>query len=151
MAVKSFTLRPGQRLLVEFWQSHERAVVGLDGLGRAHVWNDKCRHRGGPLHLCYRDRHGVLRCPWHDRPVGRRVTSDLVAAIFVRSSQTVTLVSDATGSSPWPVRYLGSEPPAVEQRPRTKAMFGEGPMNGPRARPTVTPRRDSRRSSVAGP
>ena len=106
MGVKSFPLAAGQRLLVDFSDNRGRAVVEFDGSGEILIWNDTCRHRGGPLHLCYRDSRGVRRCPWHDRPVGKRVPSDLIAAIFRQTSRTITLVADDGGSSPWPVRYL---------------------------------------------
>jgi hypothetical protein len=109
MGVKSFPLAPGQRLLVDFSHNRGRAIVELDRSGEIVIWNDLCRHRGGPLHLCYRDSRGVRRCPWHDRPVGTRVPSDLVAAVFRQTSRTITLVADDGGSSPWPVRYLSPD------------------------------------------
>jgi hypothetical protein len=106
MAIKAFRLDPCQRLLVDFSHSHERAVVEVDGCGRIGIWNDKCRHRGGPLHLCYRDGSGTLRCPWHDRPAGQRVASQLLAAVFLKSSRTIMLINDEAPAAPWPVRYL---------------------------------------------
>lgn len=106
MAVKAFRLDPCDRLLVDFSHNNERAVVEIDGCGRIGIWNDKCRHRGGPLHLCYRDVNGTLRCPWHDRPAGTRLTSELLAAIFLKSDRTITLISEDANVAPWPVRYL---------------------------------------------
>ena len=105
MAVKTFAMRRGQRLLVDFGQPPERAVVEVDTRGDLAVWNDKCRHRGGPLHLCYRDNGGVLRCPWHGRPAGKFAPSHVVAAIFLSSKQSVTLITETRGA-PWPVKYL---------------------------------------------
>ncbi|MUZ75839.1 Rieske 2Fe-2S domain-containing protein [Agrobacterium vitis] len=105
MGIKTFRADGVPKLILEFPSTHQRALVTLSG-GSLEITNDKCRHRGGPLHLCYVDGTGEHRCPWHDRPAGRRQAFALVSAIYIRSRGQITLVADNVDGREWPVRVV---------------------------------------------
>lgn len=93
------------RILVEFPSEQARALVTYrDGMVTA--VDDRCRHRAGPVHLCYEDANGVPRCPWHDRPIGRLRASREVSVIVDVGKGRVILVTDRDPDKPWPVRLL---------------------------------------------
>jgi hypothetical protein len=103
--VKTIELGDATGVLINFPTTHARAVVNCrEGLVR--VIDDKCRHRGGPLHLCRRDPGGVDRCPWHGRPAGRARPSSDVSAVFYRGARKLRLIAMPPGGGAWPVKLL---------------------------------------------
>ena len=88
-----------QSLLIDTSLSNRRLVVKFVPGPAMVITDDKCPHRGGPLHLCYSDKEGRLRCPWHDnlKPKERTLSSSQgFSAIGRRSSGDLTLVSSTT-------------------------------------------------------
>jgi hypothetical protein len=106
MAVKHFKVAPGKRLLIILPDTHIRILIQLDGRIDPLVSNDKCSHRGGPLHLCYTDSRGVRRCPWHDRPIGTIGQSDHVSVVVRTSERRVSVVREDDTGMPWPVKIV---------------------------------------------
>jgi hypothetical protein len=106
MAVKNLMGVVGGKVLIDFAARNRRILVVLDGRSGIAIHDDKCRHRGGPLHLCLRDAAGVRRCPWHGRAVPQLPPADDVSIIMRVSSQTMTLVADYNDSLPWPVHCI---------------------------------------------
>jgi hypothetical protein len=104
MGVKRFSVSGKWGLILYFPYDHGRAFVQSDE-GKLFVLDDKCRHRGGPLHLCYRDEAGVDRCPWHGRKVLKRESHFGASAVYIASRSEVTVVS-ATKGRGWPVQVL---------------------------------------------
>lgn len=105
MALKSVPLPPSGRILVELPSEQARALVTYRD-GMLTVVDDRCRHRAGPIHLCYEGADGVPRCPWHDRLIGKLRTSKEVSAVVDVGKGRVTLVTSHGDDSPWPVRLL---------------------------------------------
>ncbi|BCM87685.1 Rieske 2Fe-2S domain-containing protein [Methylobacterium indicum] len=112
MAVKKVSIAADCRVLVELPQQGMRVLVVVDS-AEVRVVNDKCRHRGGPIHLCYRDSGNVRRCPWHDRKIGRDYPSGEVCATYQRSRGLLQLVSHQPQGAPWPVRVIAPEAQAA--------------------------------------
>lgn len=106
MALKRMDLPRTGRVLVEIPSRHARALIDVGDNG-LRVVDDRCPHRGGPVHLAYRDADGALRCPWHDRRIGRLRPSAEVSAVLRRGDGALTIVADAPPGAPWPVRALG--------------------------------------------
>lgn len=104
MGVKRFLVAGEWRLILHFSHDHGRASV-QSVEGKLLVLDDKCRHRGGPLHLCYRDEAGVDRCPWHDRKILKRENHSAASAVYIASRCEVTVVSETNGRG-WPVQIL---------------------------------------------
>lgn len=105
MDVKNFAVSGKWVLLIQFPAAHERVTVESRE-GQLRILRDKCNHRGGPLHLCYQDSDGVFRCPWHDRKVLKRESFLGLAAVYVVSRGSITLVSSVGHSREWPVQVL---------------------------------------------
>jgi nitrite reductase/ring-hydroxylating ferredoxin subunit len=103
MAMKSFPMLDG--LLVQFPGTHDRVVVRICDGGLC-VTDDKCKHRGGPLHLGHCNEAGHLICPWHGRRAKATIKSNLLAAIFRKDHGQVTLVTTTVDGREWPVKYL---------------------------------------------
>ena len=69
--------------------------------------DDKCPHRGGPLHLCYKDGQGKYRCPWHDnlRPPAKPLKLNCgVSIVGARSTRSVQVVTSAPIK--WAAKYV---------------------------------------------
>ncbi|MEN3794655.1 Rieske 2Fe-2S domain-containing protein [Fulvimarina sp. MAC3] len=113
MALKEVEVGPGRHVLVEIPHENQRLVVSIDA-GRVRVASDKCRHRGGPLHLCYRDKDNVRRCPWHDRRVLRDESYDGICATYFASRGLLRLVADYPEGLPWPIRVVSGPGPGAE-------------------------------------
>lgn len=104
MGIKRFSVAGKWILIIHFPGIHGRASVESDA-GDLLVLDDKCSHRGGPLHLCYRDPDGISRCPWHDRPVLKRKCHPQASAIYIASRNQVTVISSGADRE-WPVQVL---------------------------------------------
>ncbi|WP_159289215.1 Rieske 2Fe-2S domain-containing protein [Methylosinus sporium] len=105
MAVKEFEAAIGGRLLVDIPHENKRLLVRIEVDGVA-ITNDKCEHRGGPLHLAYQDAEKYWRCPWHDRRAKKAETVDDVCAIFYSGRRLLRLASAHSESVLWPVRTI---------------------------------------------
>lgn len=105
MGVKSITMSQNDRILVDIPDIEKRILIRFEE-GQLVVGDDKCRHRGGPLHLCYSDSSGKRRCPWHDRPVLKIDSSDEVCCIFLQGDQKLSLVRNRKSTTPWPISRL---------------------------------------------
>lgn len=105
MAVKRIPFASDSRLLIDISQEGKRLLVQIEA-DEVRVISDKCRHRGGPIHLCYEDVDKVRRCPWHDRKVDRDDISDEVCATYHRQSGVMCLVSRFPENVLWPTRII---------------------------------------------
>jgi Rieske [2Fe-2S] domain len=112
MALKKVLVPPDSRLLIEIPQENKRLLVQIDA-GEVRVTSDKCRHRGGPLHLCYAGEDHVRRCPWHDRKVLTDIGSDEVCAMYHRQSGEMCLISQYPEDVLWPTRVIVPDIPAA--------------------------------------
>jgi hypothetical protein len=108
MGVKSITMTQEQKILVDLPDIEKRILVKFED-GQLIVGDDKCRHRGGPLHLCYKDSSGKNRCPWHDRPVLKIDAANEVCCIFLKEKQKLSLVRNSKSTAPWPIRKLSND------------------------------------------
>lgn len=108
MGIKSIEMNENDRLIIDLPDVEHRVLIELNE-GNLVVGNDKCRHRGGPLHLCYRDSAGKRRCPWHDRPVLKVDKSEEVCCVFILSKQQINIVRSRDSSGPWPVRKISND------------------------------------------
>lgn len=108
MAVKSLCLNAKEIIIIDIPDTNERCSIELDHNKTLKVHNDKCTHRGGPLHLCKKDKVGNRFCPWHGRKVSKKIESLLVAVIFIRSTQQITIVRSAneTDNDIWPLKII---------------------------------------------
>lgn len=111
MAIKEIDVPDRTRILIEVPSEEQRFVVTIDPAA-VHIANDKCPHRGGPIHLCYKDERNVLRCPWHDRRVREDSPAESVCATYYRSSGLLRLVSDYPTETLWPTRVVACHTPA---------------------------------------
>ncbi len=59
MPVKHREFLTGDDLLIDILAENKRLLVQIDRLSDPFLSNDKCLHRDGPLHLCYKDAYGV--------------------------------------------------------------------------------------------
>jgi len=105
MAMKEINAFVGALLIVEVPGLEKRLSVHI-GVGNVKVENDKCKHRGGPLHLSYRDEQNFLRCPWHDRRVSRSTKCDDISVTYYASRQVLRLISSHSADLPWPVSFV---------------------------------------------
>lgn len=94
MAIEICVLSQEKQLLIEIPTQELRFTVGLSPDGKLYYSDDKCPHRGGPLHLSYLDDQGVKRCPWHDRPVPDRCNQYKSASFIANKNQRkITIVT----------------------------------------------------------
>lgn len=105
MAVKELEVDSGDRLLIDVPQLDKRLLVFVEPTG-LRIVSDKCRHRGGPIHLCYRGPDNVFRCPWHDRKILREDVSEDVTGTYYPAHKCLSLVSTFDENIAWPVRVL---------------------------------------------
>ncbi len=114
MALKLVSLTPEASLLVNTLWSHKRILIHLTHK-EVKISNDRCRHRGGPLHLCYSDADGEFRCPWHDRKIGRAQECLEVSAVYRKSQHSLAIIYPNIDNEPWPVEFV--DVPANARRP----------------------------------
>ena len=110
MAIKSLGMQRNESLIIDLIDSDQRVLVGIKD-DQLMVVNDKCRHRGGPLHLCYMDSNGRKRCLWyyykgHDRPILGLDKSDAVNCVFLSSKQQLNIICNGNISTPWPIKKI---------------------------------------------
>jgi Rieske [2Fe-2S] domain len=110
MALKKIFVAAGGQLLIDIPQENKRLLVQIDE-DEVRVTSDKCRHRGGPIHLCYTGEDNVRRCPWHDRKVLSDETSDEVCATYHRQSGVICLISQYPEDVLWPTRVIVPDAP----------------------------------------
>ncbi|PHM44772.1 hypothetical protein Xmau_01486 [Xenorhabdus mauleonii] len=103
MAIKKISTKGAKSLIVDLTSTNDRVAIYLDEKS-VKALNDKCTHRGGPLHLCYRDSNNIRRCPWHDRPNPSDRYSSEVALIYYPKDETIILVAPNQHDEPWPVK-----------------------------------------------
>lgn len=106
MAMKEIEVEAADKILVDVPKDNKRLFIQLVN-GTVQVSNDKCKHRGGPIHLCYLDKNNHRRCPWHDRRVGKDETCEEIAAIYFQSAGVLRLISEYEEDDIWPVRKVG--------------------------------------------
>lgn len=106
MGLKMITLSEQERLVIDIPITKSRLLVRIN-LKDVEVVDDMCRHRSGPLHLCYVDKEGNSRCPWHDRVIRKLERRDEVCAIYRASERVMCLVRHEADSSPWPIKKIG--------------------------------------------
>jgi len=111
MALKRVPFAADTRLLIDIPQEDKRLLVQIEG-HEVRVVSDKCRHRGGPIHLCYEGEDKVLRCPWHDRRVPRLDISEDVSATYHRRSGILCLINRLPENVLWPTRVIVPAAPA---------------------------------------
>ncbi|CDH21144.1 hypothetical protein XBKQ1_2930001 [Xenorhabdus bovienii str. kraussei Quebec] len=95
-------------LLINFPAENERSVVYVEN-NKIIALNDKCPHRGGPIHLCKKHANGILECLWHGTKIKKPSMSKDVSAIYYRATGKIILVSVTKMDREWPVKIL-SEP-----------------------------------------
>ena len=100
MAIKILPFGEHHTVIVEILYLQQRVMVKVLN-EQLVVANDKCKHRSGPVHLCYRGDDNVLRCPWHNRPIGKIRHSKSVGAIFWNSKKQLTLVCVGVNDTIW--------------------------------------------------
>lgn len=105
MAMKEITVTADGRVLVEIPQNNKRLLVQIKA-GEVSVISDKCRHRGGPIHLCYVGADNSRRCIWHDKKILRDDLCDEVSAIYYLQRKVLLLVADLPDGVPWPIRVI---------------------------------------------
>lgn len=105
MALKTLHMEEDARMLVELPHEGARLLVRLRDNSLS-VTSDMCRHRGGPIHLCYADAAGHRRCPWHDRRIVAEERRDEVCAVYWSQRQMLLLVRRDGNTGPWPVRKV---------------------------------------------
>jgi|688.fasta_scaffold08319_4 hypothetical protein len=114
MALKEITVTADVRVLVEIPQDNKRLLVQIKA-GEVSVISDKCRHRGGPIHLCYVGADNSRRCIWHDKKILSDDLCDEVSAIYYRQRKVLLLVADLPDGVPWPVRVIAPISPDTPQ------------------------------------
>ena len=88
-------------------QGNYRFSIDIDNQPPSLLSDDKCPHRGGPLHLCYKDKSGTLRCPWHDNPKPKNKShssGNILSAVGFKSLRTVTVV-DSNSLNHWHFKF----------------------------------------------
>ena len=105
MALKELEVNVGDRVLVEIPKENMRLLVSVEP-DKVCVHSDKCKHRGGPIHLCYRDADNIRRCPWHDRKVLRDDVCDDVSATYYPNTQMLRLISRFPEDVVWPAKVV---------------------------------------------
>ena len=123
MAIKDIKIEKDEKVLVELPCENKRVLVSVQDDG-VQVVSDKCRHRGGPIHLCYLDDNNVRRCPWHDKRVLKDdVNEDICATYLAQQGVLRLLSSSGSPDDPWPTRVLTREhmeqhePPESVEKP----------------------------------
>ena len=112
MALKEIEVGTGSRVLIDVPHEHKRLLVKVDE-EEISVISDQCKHRGGPIHLCYKGSDDILRCPWHDRKVLRNIVCHEVTAIYFKSQRKLRLISRYHPHVLWPVRVLSASAQAT--------------------------------------
>ncbi|PHM49394.1 Rieske 2Fe-2S domain-containing protein [Xenorhabdus miraniensis] len=92
-------------LLINFPAENERVVVYVEN-NKIIALNDKCPHRGGPIHLCKKHADGTLECLWHGNIIKKPAMSKNISAIYYRSTGKVILVSVTKMDREWPVKTI---------------------------------------------
>ncbi len=96
MGIKVLLAKPGERYLVKTLKSHERVVLSISKDATLSIVNDKCPHRGGPLHLCHIEPDGKRTCPWHGREIKVEKKSTVIAASYLKSRNMLNVVINDT-------------------------------------------------------
>jgi hypothetical protein len=100
MDVKILLAKPGEKYLVKTLKSHERVVLSISEDATLSIINDKCPHRGGPLHLCHIDFDGKRTCPWHGSEIKMERKSTIIAASYLKSKCMLNVVrNDAVSNT----------------------------------------------------
>lgn len=105
MDVKCLNLNKPARILITMPSESKRAIIDISLIG-IEVFNDKCKHRGGPIHLCYKDKQNDDRCPWHDHKIRNRKKIDYICAVYISSTGILKMVNNQVFDVPWPVKIL---------------------------------------------
>ncbi|WP_258087410.1 Rieske 2Fe-2S domain-containing protein [Xenorhabdus bovienii] len=92
-------------LLINFPAENKRSVVYIEN-SKIIALDDKCPHRGGPIHLCRKHSDGKLECLWHGNTIKKPSISKDVSAIYHRTTGKVTLVSVTKTNREWPVKTI---------------------------------------------
>ncbi|TVP49259.1 MAG: hypothetical protein EA345_07155 [Halomonas sp.] len=105
MDIKSFNVNNPANVLITIPSENKRAImyVNLDSLD---IFNDKCKHRGGPIHLCYKDAENVDRCPWHDHKIKNRKKIDYITAVYIPSTGKLKIINNQDSDAPWPIKII---------------------------------------------
>jgi Rieske [2Fe-2S] domain len=110
--MKEISIATFNRVLIEVPQECKRLLVQIEA-NEVLVTSDRCRHRGGPIHLCHSGKDGVRRCPWHDRKILQDEYSEEVCATFHRQTGVLRLISSFSEDTPWPVRIVTDVVPTL--------------------------------------
>ncbi len=103
MAVTQLVTEQAAEFLIFHSGCKQRTHVQL-GSDRLYLNNDKCPHRGGPLHLGKRKNNGFSICPWHGTAVIKPREAKHVAAVRVVSKCLLTLIiRDTTTNGRGPI------------------------------------------------
>ena len=105
MVLKCIEVLATRRLLITIPERDSRILLYVDGV-TVQVVSDKCKHRGGPIHLCYLDENQERRCPWHDRKIGKQERSDEICAVYLRGKGCFKLVNSDKEIEVWPVKIV---------------------------------------------
>jgi len=108
MAVKKISLQNNGYLLIIIPETHERLSISCNEVGHIRVSNDKCPHRGGPLHLCKLDSQGNKVCPWHGRKADKIRPTKAIGVTYIKSKKHLTIVRSKfeTLSDIWPIKQI---------------------------------------------
>lgn len=122
MAVKTFTIEERSNVLVEVPECQARILIRIDD-NRVVITNDKCHHRGGPIHLCFTDSDGERRCPWHGRRLQNEEQSTDFSALYRRSDKRLKLVNNFPIKGPWPIRVISPKSTPHDLKAGRKIQF----------------------------
>ncbi len=100
-------VRAPAEYLIEDKTKNNRTHVVVDDNKCLTLFDDKCPHRGGPLHLALKDPNGDLICPWHGKKVCKRKKAINTAAVYIVSTGSLRIVNpDSKNGDHWGIRRL---------------------------------------------
>ncbi|UQY80515.1 hypothetical protein HAV_00714 [Candidatus Hepatincola sp. Av] len=105
MAIKIFKDTDKNILVFLPLRGLNRVFIDIKTQTHPLVINDRCKHRGGPLHLCKKDNKGIKRCIWHNLPLVSFQKSNDVGIIKITSKKEIKLVINGNDSI-WPVKFI---------------------------------------------
>ena len=106
MAITRFKTDKNREYVMENTALQTRAHVVVDQCSQLRLYDDRCPHRGGPLHLGKRHNSGAVTCPWHGMAVAHRRCAVGLAAIHLVSKQQLTLVERALSTEHEPLSSI---------------------------------------------
>lgn len=96
MAIKRLKTSTHAEYLVTSLVAGTRTYVAFDQKETLLMHNDKCPHRGGPLHLGECGENGIRKCPWHGMSIRRLQPPIGIAGIHIASKHLLVLIENTS-------------------------------------------------------